>query len=630
MTEPRRVPVGTKARLRLLATTDLHMNLLGHDYYSDRPDPFVGLSRTATLIHAARDEAAAQGRLSLLFDNGDAFQGTPMCDVAANDAERSHPLMRAFGHLRYDAIGLGNHDFNFGLKPLSKALRQSPCPVLCSNMHRVCQKKPSGFEPFAILDRLLRCGDDEWPIRIGVLSFLPPQTVQWDAHHLDDRMATSGIVETARRWLPDLQSAGCDLVIALAHSGISDAPDHSELENATSPLAQLDGIDAVISGHTHLRLPGPDHCGLDNVDAENGSVHGTPVVMAGNSGSHLGVIDLDLIATENGSWSRAAFHCELRPIAQRTCEGKPISVVSEDPALVSLLSEDHARTRALMMQPVGSSEVPLHSYFSFLTPDRALALVAAAQAAAVRPHLAGTEAEGLPLISATAPGKFGGRAGPSFYTDIPAGPLSYRHVADLHVFPNEIRAIIVTGAQLREWLEISARMFNHITPGQTGQNLLDDAVPGHDFDVLYGLTYEIDLAVPPGSAHAGSLSGQHRRIGCLRHGGAPVAPDARFVVVLNSYRASGGGPYSLLSDMPKLDLPALLLREVIGSYVSGHLTIDPLQEAPPPWRFAPMESTIVTTLTGPGAQAHLAELRDRLVDIRGVTPDGFLKLDIAL
>jgi 2',3'-cyclic-nucleotide 2'-phosphodiesterase / 3'-nucleotidase len=628
VTDQRRVPTGTRARLRLLATTDLHMNLLSHDYYADRPDPFIGLSRTATLIHQARTEAEADNRLVLLFDNGDAFQGTPMSDVAAINDDHGHPLMRAFSYLRYDAIGLGNHDFNFGLKPLSKALQQAPCPVLCSNMHRVGPGNSAGFDPFTILDRLLTCGDEEWPIRIGVLSFLPPQTVRWDAHHLSGHMETSGIVESARRWLPRLQAAKCDVVIALAHSGLSDVPNHTELENAVGPLSELDGIDALISGHTHLRLPGPDHCGIDHVDRERGAVHGKPVVMAGNSGSDLGVIDLDLEATEDHRWKSTGFQCSLRPIARRTKTGEPTAVVPEDPALVRLLTRDHDRTRALMQQPVGSSPVPLHSYFTFFAPDRALALVAAAQAAAMRPYLAGTPAEGLPLISATAPSKFGGRAGPGHYTDIPAGALSYRHIADLHVFPNELRAAILTGDQLLDWLEVSARMFNHIAPESSGRMLLDDAVPGHDFDVLHGLTYQIDLSVPS-SAGTGTRRNAHRIVGAT-HAGAPLNPKDRFVVVLNSYRASAAGPFSLLSETESIKVPTVMLRDVIRRYVSGQLPSDPLQNAPPPWRFVPMRGSRVTALTGPGARKHLSELRDRDIRTGETTAEGFLELDIAL
>ncbi len=631
VTDRRCIPEGARARLRLLATTDLHMNLTSHDYHADRPNPAVGLTRTASLIHKARQEAAAQGALVLLFDNGDALQGTPLSDLAAAQPDRDHPLMRAFGHLHYDAIGLGNHDFNFGLKSLDSILQQAPCPVLSSNMRRLGKGKPAGFEPFAILDRMVCTKDGEWPIRIGVLSFLPPQTLRWDAHHLLGRVETSAIVDTARRWLPELQDAGCDLIVALAHTGLSDAPDHAELENAARPLAELDGIDVVVSGHTHLRLPGPDHCGLENVDSVTGAVHGKPVVMPGTGGSHLGIIDLDLTVTPNQRWAPAGFCCELRAIARRTTCGKVEPLVQEDPALLDLFSDDHHQTRALMNLPAGSSRQSLHSFFTFFAPDRSLALVAAAQAAALRPMLAATPFSDLPVLSATAPGKFGARAGPDHYTDVPAGPLSRRHVADLHVFPNELRALVVSGQQLLDWLEMTASLFFQIKAGKPGQYLVNPAMPGHDFDVVHGLTYEIDLAAPARYLPDGTIRpGDNRRIRNARCAGRPVAQADRFVVALNSYRASGGGPFGMLAEAQGIDLPAIALSDVIHDYVSGKLPPDPLQDAPPPWSFTPMKGTVVIARTGPGAMAHEAEMRRLGLSARGSSPDGFLELDVPL
>ncbi len=632
MIATRRVPVGATARVRLLSTTDLHMNLTSHDYFADRPDPTVGLTRTATLIHQARAEAERNGALVLLFDNGDGLQGTPLSDTVADQPDRPHPLMRAFGHLHYDALGLGNHDFNFGLKSLDRALQQAPCPVLSSNLRRLGgQGKPAGFEPFAILDRMLRAGTEDWPIRIGVLSFLPPQTVRWDAHLLRGHLEAGAIVDSARRWLPELRNAGCDLVVALAHTGFSATPEHADLENAALPLAALDGIDAVISGHTHLRLPGPDHGGLDFVDAETGSAHGKPVVMAGTSGSDLGVIDLDLRADGARCWTVERFSCALRPIARRTPAGRVVPLAEEDPALVRLLSEDHAQTRRLMDQPVGRSDHALHSYFTFFAPDRALALVATAQAAALRPHLAGTPAAELPLLSATAPSKFGARAGPQCYTDVPAGQLSLRHIADLHAFPNQIGCVVVTGAQVLDWLEMSAALFHRIEPGSAGQMLLDPALPGHDFDVLHGLHYEIDLSVPPRFHPDGSLRApDSRRIRAATHGGRPIRPDARFAVALNSYRAGGGGPFAALSGVDPEPVPPIPMRDAIRAQVSGRLPPDPLGRAPAPWRFTAMPGTTVTALTGPGATGHLDELRGRDIRPIGTTPDGFLRLRLPL
>ena len=625
------IPVGTRAKLRILATTDLHMNLTSHNYYADRPDPTVGLTRTATLIRQARAEAKRDGSLVLLFDNGDGLQGAPLSDVVATQPDREHPLMRAFGCLRYDAIGLGNHDFNFGLKSLDAALRQAPCPVLCSNLQRVSSGAPSGFEPFSILDRMVRHGQDEWPIRIGVLSFLPPQTVEWDADKLDGELQAQPIVAAARNWLPDLHAANCDLVIALAHSGICGNAGHTELENAVIPLAALDGIDAIVSGHTHQQFPGPDHTGLESVDNIRGAVHGKPTVMAGASGSHLGVIDLDLVASPNRRWMPAEFECELRPISRRDPHGKVSSLVPEDPKLLGLLSEDHGQVRALMDQPLGLNPVPLHSYFTFFGPDRALALVAEAQAAALNTRLAGTEADGLPVLSATAPSKFGARAGPDYFTDVPAGPLSMRHIADLHVFPNLLRAVILTGDTLLDWLEMSVGLFHQISPGLAGQALVNPAQPGHDFDVIHGLSYEVDLSSPRRFDADGHLVDKNtRRVRKVCQKGRPVRARDRFVVALNSYRANGGGSFLMLQNAQPIPLPEISVRDAIINHVSNDQEAIRLTEHAAPWRFAPMQGTSVSVLTGQGALKHLHELDGRGISTDGVTADGFLRLTVPL
>ena len=195
MNGSRFIDVGTNARLRLMATTDLHMHLASYDYRSNRDDPSVGMTRTATLIREARREAEQDGMACFLFDNGDSLQGTPLADLVRHHPDRTHPMMRAFGTLRYDAIGLGNHDFDFGLKPLSSAIGQAPCPVLSTNTTCRSPAQTPCFSRFVILDRIVqihssaeKVGDPspsepvEVPIRLGVLSFLPPQTLMWNAH----------------------------------------------------------------------------------------------------------------------------------------------------------------------------------------------------------------------------------------------------------------------------------------------------------------------------------------------------------------------------------------------------------------------------------------------------------------
>ncbi|MGD9864588.1 MAG: 5'-nucleotidase C-terminal domain-containing protein [Pseudodonghicola sp.] len=606
---------GAELRLRILATSDLHMHLTGYDYCTGRSDPGVGLARLAGLIAEARAEAARDRRLVLLFDNGDAIQGTPLGDLAAT-APGSHPLMRAFGHLGYDAAGLGNHDFDFGLEALARALAAAPCPMLCANL-RALDAGPAlpGALPHAVLERQ---APDGTALRIGVFSVLPPQTAQWNRHLLAGRLGFGDMTKTAAREIAALRRAGCDLVIALAHTGPGAETAQPGMEDALLPIAALPGLDAVIGGHTHE---------LRSWDGDDRA----PVVMPGYAGSHLGVIDLELTRTATG-WQAATARAGLRPVARRGADGQLQPLVAEDAGLLQLLSPDHAAARAAMRAPAGHSPQPLHSYFSFFAPDRGLATLAAAQAAALRPLLAGTEAAALPLLSATAPAKYGARAGPLHYTDVPAGQLQRRHLADLCPFPNALSAVEVSGAQLLDWLERTASLFHRIAPGSRDGLLVDPRMPGHGFDVLHGLDYRIDLSQPARFGPDGGLrDAAARRIRDARWNGALLRPEARFVVALSSYRAAGGGQVAALAGARQLTLRPLSLSELLRRYLSEELPRDPLEQAPPPWSFVPLVAgTAAIARTGPGARPHLAELAGRGIADEGLDAEGFLRLRVPL
>ena len=629
--DPIQPALAGQARLRILATTDLHMQLAGHDYYSDRPDPSGGLTRMASLIAAARAEARKMGATVLLLDNGDAMQGTPMGDIVTAPSPHADVLMRAFGYLGYDALGLGNHDFDPGLETLEAALAPAPCPVVSSNLHMTPPYQLRPVAPFAILERTARSGNRDHALRIGVLSFLPPQTVEWDAHLLKGRLTVEDILASARRHVPRLRRLGCHLIVALAHSGIGESEAAHGMENAVIPLAAIEGIDAIVAGHTHLLMPAAAREAPAHVDPASGTVHGKPVVMAGFAGTHLGVIDLDLAADCDGRWHVTASHCGLRAVARRRPDGHAEARVAPDPRLARIVAPAHAATRAEMARSVGQTRQALHSYFSLFAPDRAMALVAAAQAAALRPHLAGPDTGVLPLLSATAPGRFGGRAGPQNYTDVPAGPVSRRHLADLCVFDNQLRALIVTGEMLRDWLEMSSGQFHTIAPGSRGAMLVDAAMPGHDFDVVHGLKYRIDLSVPPRFAPDGARRADGGwRIRDLRHNDRPVTAEQRFVVALNSYRANGGGRAGPLACAIPVPVPPLSVRDAVADWLAGRAQAEPLATAAAPWAFAPMPGSRVIALTGPGALAHLDELAGSGCETDGIDENGFLRLSLPL
>lgn len=603
--------------LQVLATTDLHCNLLSHDYYADRPDPAIGLSRVASLIASARAEAARQGAACILVDNGDGFYGAPLGDVRPSD-EGPHPLARALQVLQYDAVGLGNHDFDYGLEALADVLGDVPCPVLCSNL---TARRPGTVLPFAasaVLEREIPGCPGLPPVRIGLLSVLPPQTLIWSGKALQAQLAAGGIAGAAAAQARQLRAAGCDLVLALAHTGLADRSGGDGGENALAQLAALPGIDALVGGHTHLTLPDPAHC------------FAKPVVMPGAHGSHLGMLSLEL-EHDGAGWRMTGGSARLQPVAQPDAAGRLVPLAAEDQGFTQALAADHARTLKRMRQPAGHSPVAMHSYFTFFAPDRGLALVASAQAAAVRPLMQGSAAEGLPLLSAVAPSKFGGRSGPQFYTDIAAGGLSARNVADLQVFPNTLRVILVSGAQLLDWLEMSAGLFSRIPPGSTGVPLADPQRAGHNFDVIFGLRYRIDLSQPPRFSAAGErINPAARRIKEAVWNGRPVEPEQRFAVVSNSYRVRGGGSFRMLEGAGQLALPPVLIRDAVGRYIAGQLAADPLAGAPYPWQLSPLPGTTAVALTGPGAEAHLAELPPGQVAVQGITGGGFLELLLRL
>lgn len=597
-------PRGTQ-RLRILCTTDLHMHLTGFDYYTDRPDPAAGLTRLATLIARARAEA---GGPVLLFDNGDLAQGTLMGEVARASAA-PHPAMQAFAHLGYDAIGLGNHDFNFGLPALARMLADAPCPALCANL---TGERPDGLGARAVIERQLPGGET---LRIGVFGVIPPQTVLWDADRLLGRVGIRDIVRSGREQARALRRDGCDIVVALAHTGLAADDRGPGAENAARPLAGCSGIDVVIAGHTHRSLPGPDHAGLAAVDTERGAIYGKPSIMAGFGGRALGLLDLDLEKDPKTGWRIASHRAELRQARD----------VPEDPGLLRLLAPAHAATRRHAAQPVGHTQEPLHSYFSLCRPDPSLAMIAAAQSDALGEAVR-QAAPDLPILSAAAPARTGGRGGPLHYADLPAGPLHLRHLWDLQPFPNRIAALLLTGAQIAEWLEWSVSIFHRIAPGSSDAILVDPARPGWNFDTVFGVSYRIDLSRPARYDAAGRIHDpEAKRIADLRLGGSPLHPGTRAAVLVNSYRANGGGDPPGLADAPRLPVPRITVQEAMAA----HLAKPSPQPEPPAWEFAPMPGTTALLRTGPGAAAHLGELGGRATAL-GEDAEGFLRIRLAL
>ena len=629
-------------RLRILETTDLHVHLHPYDYSAEQQDAERGLAQLATLI----DQARAEEVNTLLFDNGDFLQGTPVGDFIAYDMDlrdgMPHPVIAAMNALEYDAITLGNHEFNYGLEFLEKALAQADCPVVSANILRATGAEPLQdrhmVAPYTMLDRdLCDAHGQTHPIRIGVIGLAPPQITLWERQHLRGRIRTRDMVEAACAWVPELRAKGADLVVLLAHSGIGPDEPAENMENALIPLAQASGVDVILGGHSHQLFPSNAFGEHPDIDIARGTICEVPAVISGCFGTHLGVVDLTLERNEDGwqvSDARSALravsdHFEQRVVPKPDPAARPFPARHCSPAVRRIVAQTHAKVLDSLRQPIGATSAPINSFFVYLGQSAATALVAQAQERFVREHLAAPFPADLPVISAVSPSKAGGLGGAQNFTDIEPGALTLRSLADLYVFPNSVAALRLTGAHLLLWLERSVSAYHRLRPGQGRQPLMNPAFPGYNFEILYGLEYEIDLSAPPRFGPDGAVL-DHRasRIRNPRWSGAPLDPAAEFIVCTNSFRAFGAGGFAGTGgETLTLTQPAII-RDALRAYVVRDRVVDVASRAP--FRLLPMGQTTATLRTSPNATAHLHLIEEFAPRHLGRDSCGFTLLGITL
>ncbi|MCC9620637.1 bifunctional 2',3'-cyclic-nucleotide 2'-phosphodiesterase/3'-nucleotidase [Thalassospira sp. MA62] len=615
--------------LRILETTDIHTHIANYDYYRDQDSDTVGLAKVATLLKTAR----GQSDNSILIDNGDLIQGNPLGDYMAKERGLEdgdvHPVYKAMNLLGYDAGNIGNHEFNYGLDFLAKSLSGADFPYVSANVFvddgdGNAENDTPYFDPYVILDReFVDTNGQTHKARVGVIGFVPPQIMQWDKANLEGQVVSKDIVEMARKYVPEMRENGADIVIAVPHSGLSTRDREGMEENATYYLSQVDGIDAILFGHAHTVFPSDTYSGIDGVDLTKGTVNGVPSVMPGFWGSHLGVIDLTMNVSDNGEWTVADSFSEARPIYTR--EGRDITpLVEADPEILDAVKEEHDATIAYMREGVGTTSAPINSFFALVADDPSIQIVTNAQKWYLEKMLNGSEYDGIPILSAGAPFKSGGRGGPDYYTDIPRGDIALKNVADLYIYPNTLQAVLLDGDQVREWLEMSAGQFNQIDPqSMAEQPLINQDFPTYNFDVIDGVTYQIDVTKPARYNKAGEVvNSDSHRIVDLKFDGKPVTADQEFVVATNNYRASGGG------NFPGLDGSTVIVeapdenRTVLANYILTQKDIDP--KADENWSFASIgDASNVTFVTSPKASS--ASNAPGNISFVGEDIDGFAK-----
>ncbi|GGC98400.1 bifunctional metallophosphatase/5'-nucleotidase [Undibacterium terreum] len=600
----------------------MHSNIRSYDYYKLKEDPAIGFERTLSLIKAARAEFAN----TLLFDNGDAIQGTALSDYQAIvkplDCADTAAMYKAMNMAGYDAASIGNHEFNYGLPFLAQVTgsrfnvegmpavnEQRRCagpgfPMVLANLFSV-KDRQSLYQPYVILDRKFLARDSEGKtinanVRIGVIGFTPPTILSWDKRWLDGKVYTEGVREMAQKYVPEMRAKGADIVVAISHGGLDDAPYEATMENGNYYLAQVPGIDAMLIGHSHQVFPNSASTvaqfNLPGIDKSRGLVHGVPTVMANFWGQHLGVIKLGL-RYDGKSWAVDKNKTLVQARAVKNADG---SVIAADPAVAPLIETEHQATIAYVKTPIGNTDFRMSSFFADLGDVSALQVINQAQTEYIAAYIKASlpQYAKLPVLSVSSPFK-SGFAGGNDYTDVAAGSMSINNAADLYLYPNTVYAVKVNGEDLRRWLETSAQRFSKIDVNRKeAQNLIGNFA-GYNFDMFTekNLNYEIDVTQDAG-----------KRIKNLSYQGKPIAAAQEFIVATNNYRASGGGNFPGLDGSKTIYASPDTNRDVLIQYIKAHRQLSKLQNGSDrSWKFARVSTAGPVTYRSASGKLALAQ-----------------------
>ncbi|MFE2048923.1 bifunctional metallophosphatase/5'-nucleotidase [Streptomyces sp. NPDC059459] len=545
--------------LTVLGTTDLHGHVFNWDYfkdaeYTDAAGNAQGLARVSTLVDQVREEKGR--RNTLLLDAGDTIQGTPLTyyyakvDPITAEGGPVHPMAQAMNAIGYDAVALGNHEFNYGIETLRTFEEQCDFPLLGANAVDAKTLKPA-FPPYFMKTFRVKGAP---PVKVAVLGLTNPGIAIWDKAYVQGKLAFPGLEEQAAKWVPKLRSMGADVVVVSAHSGSSGTSSYGDqlpyVENAAANVArQVPGIDAILVGHAHVEIPE-----LKVVNEKTGRtvVLSEPLCYA----ERLTLFDFDLVF-ERGRWQVESVRASLRDA--RTVE--------DDPRITELLGRQHAEVVAYVNQVVGTATETLTTVEARYRDAPIIDLITRVQEDVVREALAGTEFASLPVLAQASPF--------SRTSEIPAGNVTIRDLSSLYVYDNTLVAKLMTGAQVRAYLEYSAEYYVRTAAGAPVEvDGLTNANgrPDYNYDYVSGLTYEIDIAQAPGS-----------RVRNLARGGVPLDDAQQFVLAVNNYRANGGGAFPHVAAARELWSESTEIRTRIAEWVTARGVLDPKDFASVDW-----------------------------------------------
>ncbi|MFE3179767.1 bifunctional metallophosphatase/5'-nucleotidase [Streptomyces violascens] len=545
----------------VMGTTDLHGHVFNWDYFTDKEyddaaHNDVGLAKISTLVDQVRKEKGCHN--TLLIDAGDIIQGTQLSyyyarvePITGSGGKRGpkHPMALAMNHMRYDAAALGNHEFNYGIPTLRAFQDQLNFPLLGANALDAKTLKPA-FPPYTVRRLRTPHGPD---VKVGILGLTNPGIAIWDKANVQGKMTFPGLVEQAKIYVPKLRALGCDVVICTDHSGLDGSTSYGDAlpypENASSLVAeQVPGIDAILVGHTHKEVASRT---VVNKETGKSVVLSEPYMW----GMRLSVFDFAL------EFSKGRWH-----VTSVTAEVRNANAVAEDPVVSRLVKAEHDKVVAYVNQVVGTNGAEMRSTEAPYKDVPIIDLINHIQAETVKAALASTEYKALPVLSQAA--CFSRSA------VIPAGKVTIRDVAGLYVYENTLEARLLTGAQVRAYLEFSANYYVQTTGTVDPAKITNaNSTPDYNYDVVSGVSYEVDIAKPAGS-----------RVSKVMFDGKPLDDKAQFVLAVNNYRANGGGNFPGVATAKQLWANSDEIRNTMIAWVKAKGVIDQAEFASVDWK----------------------------------------------
>ena len=509
-----------KIKLTLLYTSDIHGNAMPILYGTNEAAD-IGLAKYATVVAQARQ----QKEHLLVLDNGDLIQGTPlMTHYVKEYTDQINPMVGIMNQIGIDAGVIGNHEFNFGAKVLADAIASSNYPWISANILDGATGKPKFGPPYMIKE--LSNG-----VKVAIVGVTTHYIPNWESPNHIQGIQFADAFTTLQEWVPYIrETEQPDILIASYHGGFEcDLETGEPTESLTGEnqgyqmCEEIPGIDVLLTGHQHRKL--------------TGIINDVLVIQPSNNGQMYGEIQIDL-ENQNDGWTiinkQAALH---------TLEN-----VASDTGIIRYMEKLEASTQKWLDQPIGyvdgdmSIDDPLqaritkHPFIQFIQQ--------------VQIDASGADISVTALLNNNTTGF--------------SKTVTMREVVSNYMYPNTLVVLKLTGADIKAALEKSAKYFTLDEDGKITVNptYLTPKPQHYNYDMWEGINYKINVANPPGS-----------RIEYVSYHGKPLEKDGTYHVVLNNYRASGGGNYDMFKGKPVIKDIQQDTVELIAAYFEQHPTV---------------------------------------------------------